>query len=699
MTIRSCCSIFYDSSYHFPCTFSSTYVRFHFENLTIFVKTLEVAPHFYYNETNASKTKEGAYLSKATYRTIAVFVADINEEYNDSFLQSLNKCAFEYNFKILYFYSFSAQYFHEAHDDGEKNIFQLVNYDKIDGVVILAQAIKSREIAQDIADHAIQKGKPVVSIDRFLDGCININFNYDDALITIIKHMIEKHHLHCFNFVAGVRGNEYSERRLEIFRKVMAEYHIPVEEERIGYGDFWGVPTEKVMDDFLTSDLPFPEAIICANDLMAITVANRLVDAGYRVPEDVAVTGIDGLREARQHTPSITTAKYDIDAAVRNAYDALADVFDGNTPNDDIWINAQIIYGGSCGCVAESKHFPNLLMRDLFEDIERTKLFNQKQIRMIEDLSDKNSFPEVFESVKTYAAEFCTQGFWLCIVDDFLTEEEFSDILEDTTLKRTGYSSRMDLMLCNQNGEWQGLIDFETKDLLPQLENILETASNIFFVPLHNHEHTIGYAAIASDRTIPNFRHCYQFFMNVSTVLEITKSHLRQHTIIQNLENKYVHDPLTGLLNRRGFYQKMQKIFTICVEQNKYLMIVSADLNGLKPINDTYGHADGDIAISTVAKALSVAASNDEVCARFGGDEFVVAGQVDSKEEGQEYIQRVHAYLNSFNATSKKPYEVSTSLGVVTEIPNESMTLDQFINQADELMYSEKAKHHLSRGR
>ena len=128
-------------------------------------------------------------------------------------------------------------------------------------------------------------------------------------------------------------------------------------------------------------------------------------------------------------------------------------------------------------------------------------------------------------------------------------------------------------------------------------------------------------------------------------------------------------------------------------------MMISIDLNGLKPINDTYGHADGDIAISTVAKALMTAARQNDVCARFGGDEFIVAGSLSSEAEADQYIKDVQSFLDDFNASSGKPYDVSASFGLVSAVPNESITLDEFIGQADEKMYAEKAKHHLSRSR
>ena len=188
----------------------------------------------------------------------------------------------------------------------------------------------------------------------------------------------------------------------------------------------------------------------------------------------------------------------------------------------------------------------------------------------------------------------------------------------------------------------------------------------------------------------------YQAKMNISNALENTKTHQRQQNIISSLENKYIHDPMTGLFNRRGFYQRVQPLFEQCAKTNTPFVLVSADLNGLKTINDTYGHADGDIAISTVGQALAQESSASATCARFGGDEFVAAWACNSSssEEEAAFRKRIQNYLDEFNASSGKPYTISSSLGIVVAVPSEDITLDEFIKVTDEKMYEEKVKYH-----
>lgn len=115
----------------------------------------------------------------------------------------------------------------------------------------------------------------------------------------------------------------------------------------------------------------------------------------------------------------------------------------------------------------------------------------------------------------------------------------------------------MDVVLSKHDTIWQGMTDFETSNLLPNIESVLEEEDNILFLPLHVLDHTIGYAALVYEPDKMNMEQLYQFLMNVSTALETMKVHQRQQNIISSLENKYIHDPLTWSFKQTAdFYQK-----------------------------------------------------------------------------------------------------------------------------------------------
>ena len=113
-----------------------------------------------------------------------------------------------------------------------------------------------------------------------------------------------------------------------------------------------------------------------------------------------------------------------------------------------------------------------------------------------------------------------------------------------------------------------------------------------------------------------------------------------------------------------------------------------SDLDGLKYINDNFGHADGDRAIAAVADALVYACPEDSLAARFGGDELfaVVFGECDP----DSIIRKIDAYLLDFNQSVDLPFTVATSSGAYVTTLNESYQMLKALKAADEKMYAVK---------
>ncbi|SDT86891.1 response regulator receiver modulated diguanylate cyclase [Verrucomicrobium sp. GAS474] len=147
-------------------------------------------------------------------------------------------------------------------------------------------------------------------------------------------------------------------------------------------------------------------------------------------------------------------------------------------------------------------------------------------------------------------------------------------------------------------------------------------------------------------------------------------------------------DPLTGLYNRRGFISVAGEELT--ARQGGEALVLFADLDGLKPINDTHGHAAGDWAIAHAGEALKGATSSDAIAARIGGDEFVVM-ILRAPEGTEEHLKvRIKEETARINAESGRPYRLSMSLGFHRPKPGEPIELDQLLNQADAALYEAK---------
>jgi diguanylate cyclase (GGDEF)-like protein/PAS domain S-box-containing protein len=148
-------------------------------------------------------------------------------------------------------------------------------------------------------------------------------------------------------------------------------------------------------------------------------------------------------------------------------------------------------------------------------------------------------------------------------------------------------------------------------------------------------------------------------------------------------------DELTGLHNRRGLFVNGSRILGEAVRQHKGAAAVYADIDGLKGINDRYGHDAGSALIVSAADILKNSFRAADIVARVGGDEFVALAIVPPADV-TTITTRLRWHLDRFNASSDLPYRLAMSIGLATFEPHSSQTLDDLVKAADEAMYQRK---------
>ena len=124
--------------------------------------------------------------------------------------------------------------------------------------------------------------------------------------------------------------------------------------------------------------------------------------------------------------------------------------------------------------------------------------------------------------------------------------------------------------------------------------------------------------------------------------------------------------------------------------KGKLFIVISVDLDGLKYINDNFGHLEGDSALIAISDFLSQLCGDKLVCARFGGDEFIAAGFAGEGEGAQLEID-FQKKIDEYNAVSKKPYKISASTGRIEKPFTGDANFDNMVMLADETMYRSKA--------
>ena len=169
--------------------------------------------------------------------TVAVIASGIDEEYQHSILSGIHRYAAHHRVHVAHFIAYGGMLANPKYDQGEYNIFTLPNFSQFDGVILLSNTFSS-DLAADLSRRIAEAGIPAVSIDRDLEGMFHVGIRNGDAMEQITRHFIEEHGVRRFNFISGPDDNTESMERLNSFRKVLAEYNIPLEDERIYRGSF-----------------------------------------------------------------------------------------------------------------------------------------------------------------------------------------------------------------------------------------------------------------------------------------------------------------------------------------------------------------------------------------------------------------------------------------------------------------------------
>ena len=624
-------------------------------------------------------------------KLIGIFVARAFEENNLNFIHALHHIGKKEGYKLIIFSLDTCIEENLEMTPAELELCGIAAYLPLEAFVILGETIKNRDIIDSVAETAARRNIPCFCMDREAQGCYLIWHNYNSGFEHMVRHVIEDHGVRRVNMLAGFESNELSDERVRIFKQILQENGIPVEVERIGYGQFWDAPAEREMKRFLKSELPMPEAIICANDAMALVACNILEKAGYRVPEDVIVTGFDGINDGKYYQPTLSTCAPDYDATAWFILDKVQEWREsGQVRPEAFSINYAVEKNQSCGCKPMGDENRNEIIRGLASSLGDCAWHTHAMNEMVTASLPLQSVEELAEILPK--TEYILKQYF-----------RYAAVKQELLNKNIGKDVRgsMVSLLCGGGGQY-----FSSGDSF-RVENWYESIRmpddrwEIMLIRLLNAGKTIyGYAVDGfKDISQRDMQRCDEFSMflsnTINLVLQNQQLNILKHNLMQankELANLSELDAMTELYNRRGFYKHFARMLTETAR--KYAVLVSVDMNRLKYINDTYGHVEGDFAICTLANAVRSICGEEAVCARFGGDEFDCIIFADDISELTEEIlgSRLQSCIDQTEGVLQKPYPITASIGVVTRERTEELDVEQMIGRADTQMYCNKRK-------
>ena len=633
-------------------------------------------------------------------KVIAVCGVWLSEEKEYNFISELNRISRDRGYVVVAF-NFSVDSLDVEEDImQEKKLMELMGHMQLAAVIILGETIKNNMMIDFIMKTVNYKKVPAFSLELPIEGCIHISQKFGEGFKNIVRHIINHHGCRKIDMIAGVKDNDFSLDRVKAYKEVLEENGIPFEEKRLKYGEFWDRPARIATEQFLDEEPELPDAIVCANDAMAIACCAKIRERGLNVPEDIIVTGFDGIASGKVNYPAISTVEPDNESEVLMIFEILDKLEKGE--DIDIkttkYVDYKVRESQSCGCGN----------KDNRESIERMsamgQAMNEQKWQMmamnklllysneIKDLFDLN--PLLEESIGLWSQNLyfvsVYEQFMKCDIDD----REPQYVNDDSCVALLRYQN-----YTNMKDE----APFKEDCIMPDFDELFrhDSGYEMFMIRLlHTKSSLYGYL-LEGFRTADErcMRRCEEFGLFLSTSIntilknqKLTKLNERLRRINREIERVSILDYLTELYNRRGFFDELYKMVESEDNRGKYLTFFSIDMDGLKVINDNFGHNEGDFALRTLASAIKHFAVRNGICARYGGDEFVCAiiTEQETSFTADLVRQRFQTTFHKNRELAHKPFSISASIGCRCAMITEDMDVEELMRKADEDMYIDK---------
>ncbi len=517
-------------------------------------------------------------------------------------------------------------------------------------------------------------------------GAYLIADNYS-GMRSLVEHLIKVHNLTKIAYLGGPRsGNLDAAERLSAFLDVMKEYDREISDDAIRYGDF-SEHVDELAEELLDLN-PGLEAIVCANDEMAISVYRVCEKRGLVVGHDIAVTGFDDMELASFMNPPLTTVKQDYDTMCKKAMEKALAILRGEEVESEE-IVSPLIRRSSCCCPNTDPKMADALFRyterrDLISNI--WKNHDRAHHSWVGPLLTRELLLENFSRKDFYerlGSCFSMIGAKSAVIGTFETPR---------VVEEGDFPAAPDYMLFDlyQHGdEWWAYDGPDTPkiylhSLRPDTPDNSEGLLTFFLLFYENIQYGIMWVEIEPE----DIEFYYTLSMEIGTALRYLSLSMAQQQYQNMLQNVARHDNLTGLYNRFGFMSAATDYGN--EHKSEPMVIMMADLDHLKQINDGFGHMEGDFAIRKCAEILREAIGEEGLLGRTGGDEFMGMFSVRDELASEKLEKKIKQIAEDFNNTSDKPYYVELSLGFVTCVFDDTNNYNELIRKADERLYEAK---------
>ena len=554
---------------------------------------------------------------------IGVLIPAITNALHSELLNSIYKQASGLGYDIVVFTNSTNSADSSGYSEyvaGEENIFTLVLKAKLDGIIFAAGNFSSNRVFRKVF-HLIEKTNiPCVTLEREAGSFPCINVPQRDGMYLMTEHFIKFHNCRKIYCLTGPENNPESHERLYGVKQAMQDNNLKFDENDIFFGDFWKEKAAALGRRIASGDIEKPDAVICGNDVMAVTLFDTLRAEGIFAPRDILISGYDGSISAVAHFPSITTVAGKNEQLGQMAVNALYKIITGKNTESCIG-HQKIIFGGSCGCQYQCGD-SDIRLQEYIDKFTRNDILSELYLNSnctakLSEVSSMHEFIYKADRIAHIIPDW--EWFDLCLCDDWAGSFENPE-----QFRKKCYPDKMFLAISKRIGynEPNGFY-FNTSEIIPALSEPHEPAL-VIITPLHRDARVYGYCAA-------KYKNGKDFSMNMHYInwcdaaangLRSLQKQMYTDYLKMQMTQYSARDIQTGMYNKKGFADKLSAALINCNGKEKYVAVFITYKKMI--ISDTEKNTDIDMLL---ANTLGLLCSSGEITGRLSGKIFAVAAK------------------------------------------------------------------------
>lgn len=620
------------------------------------------------------------------YKLVAVCLTKIQDEVTYELIDALYQTVKGSDYRLLLFNSFSDLYHQDIYDEGAKSIYQLINYDLIDAIIIKADTINDQSVINSLITKSKERQIPVILLNMKEEGCYSIIPSYENVFSQLIGHVITVHHKRKLYFLSGSMGESNSMFREKIFRETLREYGIDPQTAKVAYGEYWYDPAEQAVENWIQrGDLP--EAIICANDAMAVAACNVLKRHQIRVPEDMIVTGFDGVMSYQFHRPALSTCARTPSVLAGKCREMLTNILEKNKPPYCDIEEYTLTIQESCGCRKQTHPDYQLCADRLSSAIWDARLHEEFILSQVERVVETIDMGIIGNKLNS----FILPNSMVALNSDFLTATRNNTKIDP---KHPFAEEMIVISSLDTDLDRKRYALYKSAEMYPHLAETIREDVMLLFQSIYVENNVCGYYVVKSKELLKDASKIHRVSKVMNLAFSLIISRMQQEHMSHSLEEMQYHDPVTGISNLKGLVKRMDELYPVW--KDRAIAVSVYNIPKYQFIYENYGLKDVEETVQLTADALQMANPQGTVVARISDDNFCIINEAENQEAAgriiNDSVRAFYRFIESFNKTQDKEYFVEVNCGCTTAAAGWKNDMKTYVKVAMGELYLNRLK-------